>query len=268
MRFSVVTISFNQAKFLERAILSVLEQKGVDLEYIVVDPGSTDGSRDIIERYRTRIAHVVFEKDQGPADGLNMGFARATGAIYGYLNADDMLELGALQRVATFFELRPDVDVICGHCWIVDPDDKHLRRAWSEPFTRLSSAYGAAVQIQPSTFFRQAAFRRTKGFNVENRSNWDGELLVDLFLSGARIEIIDAFLSYYRLHEVSITNSGTLSDLMAIAFQRRFEKLMGRKWNRLDSLIALMLRAAKHIRNPQALAERLALGPVYLRGVK
>ena len=66
MKFSVVTISYNQARFLERAIVSVLAQSGVELEYIVVDPGSTDGSRDIIERYRERIAHVVYEKDHGP----------------------------------------------------------------------------------------------------------------------------------------------------------------------------------------------------------
>ena len=95
MKFSIVTISFNQARFLERAIVSVIEQKGVELEYIVVDPGSTDGSRDIIERHRDLIAHVVFEKDKGPADGLNKGFSHATGSIYGYLNADDVLEFGS-----------------------------------------------------------------------------------------------------------------------------------------------------------------------------
>jgi len=91
MKFSIVTISYNQAQFLEKAILSVLNQEGVGLEYIVVDPGSTDGSREIIERYRDRFGHVVFEKDHGPADGLNKGFQYATGDVYGYLNSDDVL---------------------------------------------------------------------------------------------------------------------------------------------------------------------------------
>ena len=105
-----------------------------------MDPGSTDNSREIIEHYGDRIGHIVFEKDQGPADGLNKGFAKATGEIFGYLNADDLLEPGALEKAGAFFERHPNVDVICGHCWITDPDDKRLRRAWSEPFTRLSSA--------------------------------------------------------------------------------------------------------------------------------
>ena len=74
-RVSIVTISFNQEKFLERTIRSVLAQDYPEIEYIVVDPGSTDGSRDIIERYRDRIAHVIFEPDKGPSDGLNKGFA-------------------------------------------------------------------------------------------------------------------------------------------------------------------------------------------------
>ncbi|MCW1843786.1 glycosyltransferase [Prosthecomicrobium hirschii] len=70
MKFSVVAISFNQAEFLERAMCSVLTQTGVDVECIVADPGSTDGSREIIERYRDQLAHVVFEKDEGLADSL------------------------------------------------------------------------------------------------------------------------------------------------------------------------------------------------------
>ncbi len=120
MKFSIVTISFNQGRFLERTIRSVIAQKGVDLEYIVVDPGSTDDSREIIERYRRDITRVVFEKDRGPADGLNKGFACASGEIYGYLNADDVFEPGALRRVAAYFERLPDVDVVCGHCWVTD----------------------------------------------------------------------------------------------------------------------------------------------------
>src|SRR4029077_2212938 len=83
-RVSIVTISFNQAPFLERAIRSVLEQDHPDVEYIVVDPGSTDGSREIIEKYRSRIAKVILEPDRGPANGLNKGFAAATGEILGY----------------------------------------------------------------------------------------------------------------------------------------------------------------------------------------
>ena len=102
MKFSVVTISFNQIEFLEEALKSVFCQKGVEIEFIVVDPGSTDGSRELIDRYREQIDHVLFEPDAGPADGLNKGFALATGDIYCYLNSDDVFETDAFRRVADF----------------------------------------------------------------------------------------------------------------------------------------------------------------------
>ncbi len=90
MKVSIVTISFNQAEFLERAMRSVLTQDYPDVEYIVVDPGSTDGSRALITAQGSRIK-AILEKDNGPADGLNKGFASATGEIFGYINADDAL---------------------------------------------------------------------------------------------------------------------------------------------------------------------------------
>src|SRR5260370_8827288 len=85
-KVSIVTISFNQAPFLERAIRSVVEQDYPDVEYIVVDPGSTDGSRDIIERYRSRISKIILEPDTAPANGLNKGFAATRGQIFFYTN--------------------------------------------------------------------------------------------------------------------------------------------------------------------------------------
>lgn len=133
-RVSIVTISFNQAQFVERAILSVLEQDYPHIEYIVVDPGSTDGSREIIDKYRDRIARIIFESDDGPADDLNKGFAKASGEIYGFLNS-------------------------------------------------------------------------------ENRSNWDGELFIDMAICGNRFSKVDEFWSAFRLHEQSITASKRLDGL-------------------------------------------------------
>src|ERR1700738_5632483 len=103
-KVSIVTISFNQAEFLERAIRSVVDQDYPEIEYSVVDPGATEGSRDIIERYRSRIARVIYEPDRGPADGLNKGFACATGDIFGFLNSDDVLLPGAVRRAVSFLE--------------------------------------------------------------------------------------------------------------------------------------------------------------------
>ena len=268
MKFSIVTISFNQREFLETAIRSVIGQHGVEIEYIIVDAGSTDGSRDIIEAYRPHFAHMVLEKDAGPADGLNKGFALATGDIYSFLNSDDTLEPGALAEVAAWFEQHRDIEVVSGHGWITDRHGSRLRRIWSEPFERLPVAYGASIRVQPSTFIRRRAYLATAGFNAQNRSNWDSELMVDLHLSGARFGIMDKFLSCYRLHEVSITNSGALEAEMEAWSARRFARLMGRGPIRMDRFIRLAFRAAKHARRPAALFERLRYGPVYRRGIR
>jgi glycosyltransferase involved in cell wall biosynthesis len=267
MRFSVVTISFNQAQFVERAVLSVLTQKGVELEYIIVDPGSTDGRREIIERYRTSFSHVIFNEDEGPADGLNKGFARATGEIFCYLNSDDEFELGAFQRIASFFASHPEADVVCGHSWVVDQSSNRLRRVWSDPYDFKAVAYGTAIQMQASTFFRGRAFRRIKGFSPRNRIAWDGELLLDLALSGARIDIIDEFLSLYRVHAASITGAALHRDLAIEWNRRRFERLIGRPWAPDDDYIAKLMFLYRQLRNPWAFLERLCWGKVYGRSV-
>jgi glycosyltransferase involved in cell wall biosynthesis len=250
MKFSIVTISYNQAQFLERAILSVLAQTDVEIEYIVVDPGSTDNSRQIIERYRDWVAHAIFEEDKGPADGLNRGFAQATGDIYCYLNSSDEFCPNAFSRVARFFASHPTTDVICGHAWVIDEAGNRLRRAWSNSYNRILVAYGAAIQVQPSTFIRAERFRQTKGFNSKNHVCWDAELLLDLALSSARIDVIDEFLSLYRVHSSSI--SGTYPRPDAIAQERiLYEKLMGRPWAPYDKYIMWLMFFVRQLRNPK-----------------
>ncbi len=132
MKVSIVTISFNQAEFVERAIQSVLAQDYPDIEYIVVDPGSTDGSREIIERYRSQISKIILRPDRGAADGLNGGFAEATGDIFGFLNSDDMLLPGAISSAAASLDKHKDIDIVSGHSNLVGPDDQFLRRVYSD----------------------------------------------------------------------------------------------------------------------------------------
>ncbi len=170
MKVSIVTISFNQGRFLEACICSVLEQDYPEIEYIVVDAGSTDGSREIIARYAERIAHVILEADAGPADGLNKGFAHASGEIFAFVNADDLLLPGAVRRMVEAFREHPDADVIYGHGRELDGEGKLIQRVWSTPWNLRANAYRTAVTVQPATFFTAACFRRGPGFNVENRT--------------------------------------------------------------------------------------------------
>ena len=99
-RITLVTPSFNQGQYLEQTLRSVLDQGYPNLEYIVVDGGSTDDSVEITKRYADRLAWWVSEKDAGQSDALDKGFARATGEVFGYINSDDVLYPGALDAVA------------------------------------------------------------------------------------------------------------------------------------------------------------------------
>lgn len=212
MKFSVVTISFNQAEFLERTIQSVISQEGVDLEYIIVDPGSTDGSRDIIERYRSHFAHVVYDKDNGPADGLNKGLALASGDWFGYLNSDDCYLPGGLKRIETAISRYPDAAVIVGNGVIIDVHDRVTKTSYSKRYTLNALRYGRPVALQQSTFYRAEPFRAINGFNVENHTCWDGEILADFVLAGYSIKNIPDLTGAFRIYSSSITGSGRLFD--------------------------------------------------------
>lgn len=212
MRLSIVTISYNQGRFLEQAIRSVLDQNYRDVEYILVDPGSTDGSREIIRKYRERLARVILDPDDGPADGLKKGFACATGEAYGYLNADDYFAPGAFAAVAEYFQRREEVDVLCGAIRIIRSNGvPRLRSEIAERFEAKQFLAGLCVVGQQGTFLRRAAFERAGGFNRENRTCWDAELLVDCALTGSRFDVMHRVLGNFRLHPQSISGSGRLN---------------------------------------------------------
>jgi glycosyltransferase involved in cell wall biosynthesis len=117
---SVVTPSFNQAEFIEETIRSVLDQEYPNLEYIIVDGGSTDGSHEIIQHYSDRLAWWVSEPDQGQTDAINKGFARARGDILAWLNSDDTYLPGALAEAASFLGKNPQVGMVYGNTNLVD----------------------------------------------------------------------------------------------------------------------------------------------------
>ncbi|MGI9418675.1 MAG: glycosyltransferase family 2 protein [Geminicoccaceae bacterium] len=263
MKISIVTLSFNQGRFLENAIRSVVDQQGVDLDYIVVDPGSTDDSRSIINRYRNQLAHSIFERDQGPADGLNHGFARASGQIYGFLNADDVLRPGALADVAQAFEQNPGADVISGNGHIIDAEGAPVRRMYSDRFSLWGYLYGGAVLLQQSTFFRADAYHAAGGFNVDNRTCWDGELWLDMALAGRRFQRAGGFWSGFRVYDGTISSDihGDEGHRRAYERDRRrmFLKARGRLPGGLrDKGQRIAARVVKWGTNPVALSARLA----------
>ncbi len=136
-KISVVTVSYNQAEFLEDCLRSVLDQDYPSLEYIVVDAVSTDGSIDILRRYEHRLARLIIEPDGGQSEGLNKGFDMATGDILTWINSDDMLAPGALRRAALAFR-RYGADLVTGGCERISETSDHVlfRHHAALPFMR------------------------------------------------------------------------------------------------------------------------------------
>lgn len=263
MKISIVTISYNQGQFLERCICSVIEQDYDDIEYIVVDPGSTDGSREIIEKYRGKISKVIFEPDNGPADGLNKGFSVVTGDIFGYLNSDDLFLPGALSEVALFFTKNPCVDVMSGHSIVIDEKGNTRRKIFSDEFSAIRYVYRASFISQSSTFFSAATFKNSGGFNANNRVAWDADLWAKMAMNGARFSVLDKMLSCSRIYGGTISSSTHRGEEGDEYREKMFLKVMGRDRNALDSLIQMMFRILRLCKNPKALYERLRHGPIY-----
>lgn len=253
-RISIVTLSFNQGRFLGEAIESILGQNYPNLDYIVVDPGSTDESRDIIASYAGRLT-ALLGPDAGPADGLNNGFAAATGDIFGYINADDLLLPGALETVARHFSARPDIDAILGNGILINADGTLRRRIKTSRFNLKTYGLGAMTFCQQGHFFRRSGFVAAGGFNVENRTCWDIELLVDMGLAGTRMINIPERLGAFRLYSDTITGSGRLAEAMARDIARNRAKALGRPPSPADRVTAPLHLLGRLLDDPAATFE-------------
>lgn len=205
MKISVVTISYNQAPYLQACIDSVACQGG-EWEHIIVDPGSSDGSREIIEANRSHFSEIVLEPDLGPADGLNKGFALASGTHGYFLNSDDFILPGAFDAVFDQHRARPDHDVYLFGGWLVDESGGPMRQIKPMKTTLESLLDGTSVMFQQGLIFSMGAFRKIGGFNPDNRTCWDLELLCDLLN-----EVPHPLLNRTRIGAFRVY-AGTISD--------------------------------------------------------
>jgi glycosyltransferase involved in cell wall biosynthesis len=245
MKISIVTISFNQCRYLRACIDSILDQTDCDVEYIVVDPGSTDGSRELIESYGDRLIKV-FERDEGPADGLNKGFAKATGEIYGFINSDDYLLPGALKQVSDFFNTCDQNTFVTGHGFTEDESGK---RTVVDPtrLTEQSMLHRSAVMFQQTTFFPAALYKTVGCFNNKNRTCWDYELFLNFLQLGAKHYILESDLAVFRLYQDSISGSGRLEEKYFQELDQLFLKYVGRPRRTRDKLLTFCLRVQRVI---------------------
>lgn len=209
-RVTIVTPSFNQAAFLEETIRSVLLQGYPNLEYIIIDGGSTDGSVDIIRKYEPWLAYWVSERDRGQGDAVNKGWKRATGDILGWLNSDDVYRPGALHRIAAVFEVEVEAAVIEGRCALVDVDGKVF--GCKEP-TYFDTNYflrGGLVPGQPAVFFRRILVEKVGDLDesLHYVLDWEFWLRLGRVIPREHIVLLDEVLAESRTYEGTKTSQG------------------------------------------------------------
>ena len=215
MKFSVITPNFNGAAHLAECLDSIRSQArdGVEVEQIVMDGGSSDSSMSIVEGFGDSIACAVSERDNGPADAINKGFARATGDIVAWLNADDLYRPGALSRVARCFESDPRLALCFGRCDIVDAGGAPIRRAISRfkhawyPFSCRFTIQILNYVSQPALFFRREALVKAGPLRTDLVAAWDYEFLLRLWRQGGAKAIGGAPLSAFRWTPGSISGA-------------------------------------------------------------
>jgi glycosyltransferase involved in cell wall biosynthesis len=196
---SIVTPSYNQARFLEFTIRSVLEQEYPNIEYILIDGGSTDGSVDIIHRYADRFAWWISEKDRGQTDAINKGFARAKGHILAWLNSDDTYENHAVSEAVEFLQGQPQVGLVYGDANFIDENGRTIGRfpAAQTSYKRLRRGY---VHIpQQASFWRADLWRKVGPLDPSFYFAMDYDLWVRL-AAQASIQYVPRLWANFRLH--------------------------------------------------------------------
>ena len=196
---TVVTPSFNQASFLEETINSVLNQTYPNIEYIIMDGGSSDGSLEIIKKYASRLAHWVSEKDRGQTDAINKGFALAKGEVLAWLNSDDTLLPNAIEEAVAYLSEHPDTGMVYGDANYIDEKSKVIGKfpAAETDLPRLRRGY---VHIpQQASFFRKSLWEQVGPLDPEFFFAMDYDLWVRL-AERSELKYLPRIWANFRLH--------------------------------------------------------------------
>ncbi|MBA4186401.1 MAG: glycosyltransferase [Planctomycetaceae bacterium] len=205
---SIVTPSYNQGRFLDETIRSVLDQNYPRLEYAVQDGGSKDDSVDVMNKYRDKLIYAESRKDKGQGNAINLGFVHACrGEIMAYLNSDDLLLPGSLNYVASYFEAHPEVDVVYGHRLIIDNNSQDVGR-WVMPAHSDEMLIWADYVPQETMFWRRSIWDKAGGRIDESfQFALDWDLLLRFRDAGAKFVRLPRFLGAFRVHPTQKTSA-------------------------------------------------------------
>lgn len=201
-RISIITPSYNQAEFLERTILSVLNQNYPNLEYIIIDGGSTDQSVHVIKKYAKYLTYWISESDEGQADAINKGFKKATGDIIAWQNSDDIYLPDAFIKVSEIFMEHKDTDLIFGNMYLIDEYDYILKDMRFVPFNLDHLIYYDWNLSSQAVFWNIRLFDKL-GYLKNYEILFDLDWFIRLGKNIEKFRFLRKFLGGYRIHSAS-----------------------------------------------------------------
>lgn len=218
IKVSIITPSYNQGKYIEHTIQSVLNQTYKNIEYFIVDGGSTDNSLEIIDKYRDRIDVVISEKDEGQSDAINKGFKMATGTLAGWINSDDLLYPDCVEKIVELYEQHPDGSIYY-HSFneFIDKDGngmKTYQHIIPDKTHLLKDNYDV---IQQGSFYNTEMLRKVNYLNIDNHFCMDLDLWLYLLDEGPIYCTKDFPHAGFRIHDDTKTNTNYLKFLANIS---------------------------------------------------
>ncbi len=209
MRVSIITVVYNGEKYIDDCLSSVMMQDYENIEYIVIDGGSTDKTLAIVDRYKDRIAHLVSEKDKGMYDALNKGIALASGSVVGILNADDMLADSRVISKMVSCLSASGADGAYGNLNYVHPETRKLIRKWrSKPFAKRDIQLGW-MPAHPTLYLKRELFERYGGYSLDFGTAADYELMLRfLYRHGVKAVFLDELMVNMRAGGMSNASMG------------------------------------------------------------
>jgi glycosyltransferase involved in cell wall biosynthesis len=216
-KITIITPSFNQGNYLEETILSVIGQGYQNLEYIIMDGGSTDNSLDIIHKYEKHFTHWECGTDKGQADAINRGFKISTGDIFSWLNSDDMLLPGSLNYVSSYLGNNHNPKIVFGNCQLSNIRTKFASTTDVVLSHKVLDITFVDYIQQPSCFWTKAVWDIVGPLNINLDYCLDWDWFIRAKILGVDFEVVSALLSLCRLHSSRKTAIGGIDRFIEIA---------------------------------------------------